>query len=513
MRDRSPPRLPELKGPAYALFLGLWLLVLPIAIAAPLGGAWLRVARDGSAMNLARAGIDLLPPLFLVVTAVLLFLRRRRDMVAALLSLSFLAMTGAFFAAEAFFREIGFGFVRDLLAHGGRCLLILVLLTFPNRRFVPRWAFAVALLLLVWGPFALLGPVALSAEYLGYLLLTALSVFALTVRYRRLSPGRQRQQISWVLFGFAAGTLLLVLAFGFTFVRAAVAPDPGLKLWADVAAQLLAALGVVSYALGLIVSLLRYRLYDADALISRSAVYASMTLLLGAIFAGTVNAIEKIVETSLGRDAGAIAAAVAAAVAALVVTPAYSRINRWAERRFQPALSNLRGELPPCLDDLRETEGMEDLLDEVLGRIVTGVRALRAAILLAEDENGPVLAAASGVERGDAEAWRQGWRPAGEGLALDCDRSDPLFPLRIRLDADRRRGRGTVGWILLGPRPDGSFYGKDEQEALAEIASPIARAIQIVKTRERREAEARAEAGELKARIARLEEKLGEGPS
>ncbi|MGH8575264.1 MAG: hypothetical protein ACREX8_22240, partial [Gammaproteobacteria bacterium] len=84
----------------------------------------------------------------------------------------------------------------------------------------------------------------------------------------------------------------------------------------------------------------------------------------------------------------------------------------------------------------------------------------------------------------------------------------PLFPLRIRLDADRRRGRGTVGWILLGPRPDGSFYGKDEQEALAEIAGPVARAVQIVRTRERHEATARAEAGELKARIARLEEKL-----
>jgi hypothetical protein len=369
----------------------------------------------------------------------------------------------------------------------------------------------VALVLLLWGPFALLGPVPLDVEYLGYLLLLAISVFALTLRYRRLSPGRERQQISWVLFGFAAGTLLLVLAFALTFVRAAVAPDPGPMLWVNFAAQMLAALGTMSFALGLIVSLLRYRLYDADALISRSAVYASMTLLLGAIFAGTVNAIEKIVETSLGRDAGAIAAAVAATVAALVVTPAYSRINHWAERRFQPALSNLRGELPPCLDDLRETEGMDDLLDEILGRIVTGVRAIRAAVLLAEEGGAPTLVAASGVERGEAEAWREGWRPAGEGLALDCDQADPLFPLRIRLDADRRRGRGTVGWILLGPRPDGSFYGKDEQEALAEIANPIARAVQIVKMRERRESEARAEAGDLKARLAHLEEKLGEG--
>src|SRR5688572_10286426 len=113
MADSRPFSLPELKGALYALFLALWLLILPVAIVAPLGGAWFRVEGDASGMALARAGIDLLPPLFLTSTAILLFLRRRRDMVAMLLSLSFLSMTGAFFAAEAFFREVGFGFVRD----------------------------------------------------------------------------------------------------------------------------------------------------------------------------------------------------------------------------------------------------------------------------------------------------------------------------------------------------------------------------------------------------------------
>jgi hypothetical protein len=240
-------------------------------------------------------------------------------------------------------------------------------------------------------------------------------------------------------------------------------------------------------------------------LISRSAAYAAITLLIAAIFAGTANAIEKIVETSLGRDAGAVAAAAAAAVAVLVVTPAYHRIHGWAERRFQRALIELRRELPPCVEDMRETEPMDELLDEILTRIVAGVRSQRAAVLLLDEAGGLEPAASVGVDQAEAEAWRPGWTPAAEGAGLDCDPGDPLFPLRIRLDADRRRGLGTVGWIALGPRPDGSFYGKDEQEALAEIANPVARAVQIVRMRERRDAAMREEKAGLEARIAALE--------
>jgi hypothetical protein len=62
------------------------------------------------------------------------------------------------------------------------------------------------------------------------------------------------------------------------------------------------------------------------------------------------------------------------------------------------------------------------------------------------------------------------------------DAGDPLFPVRMAL----RCPFGTVrGWLLLGSRPDGSLYGKDELEALAEIAPPLRRALAISRHRER----------------------------
>ena len=69
--------------------------------------------------------------------------------------------------------------------------------------------------------------------------------------------------------------------------------------------------------------------------------------------------------------------------------------------------------------------------------------------------------------------------------ALYSDRTDPLFPLRVPLRAD---SVGLVGWLLLGPRPDGSFFGREDRSVLKEIAEPVARAIAIANERTRREA-------------------------
>ena len=44
-----------------------------------------------------------------------------------------------------------------------------------------------------------------------------------------------------------------------------------------------------------------------------------------------------------------------------------------------------------------------------------------------------------------------------------------------------------IGYLLVGPRPDGSIPSKDEQKALAGVSEAIARAIRTVIKREARE--------------------------
>ena len=62
-----------------------------------------------------------------------------------------------------------------------------------------------------------------------------------------------------------------------------------------------------------------------------------------------------------------------------------------------------------------------------------------------------------------------------------------MFPVRVRLRIDSGEAPETVGWLLLGPRPDGTLFGSDEREALAHIAEPVARALHIASLRQSRE--------------------------
>ena len=64
----------------------------------------------------------------------------------------------------------------------------------------------------------------------------------------------------------------------------------------------------------------------------------------------------------------------------------------------------------------------------------------------------------------------------------------PMQTFRSACRFGRRRSDSElIGWLLVGPRPDGSLLSKDEQRALIDVADPITRAIRNVTRREARE--------------------------
>jgi hypothetical protein len=168
----------------------------------------------------------------------------------------------------------------------------------------------------------------------------------------------------------------------------------------------------------------------------------------------------------------------------------------------------MRRDLPLAVGDRRETATLDELLADLLERTAAGTRAQRLAVLL-RDESAFAAAAFHGATAGEVDAWLATRVLDDHGQSLDCDRDDPWFPLRIPLRGDDPE-RTLIGWLLLGPRPDGSFYGRDEREALAEIADPVARAIRIVELREARERRWQSQLRAQQRRIAALERKLAE---
>jgi hypothetical protein len=451
---------------------------------------------------LALVGCGAAVPLVLVAAAILLFLRRRGEAVPALLSLGFLLMSAFNFAANWDNLGLSRG-IADRVGDAAWPIMLAALFAFPSGRFVPRWTAVPAALTPLMAVQSLLQGPSSGSLFLTNLVLAIfclLALAALAARYRRIPAGVERQQLRWVFLGFVCGMLLLAGAsVGIGAQSALASRDPRWEIWMFVTFYPMGTTGMICIALGLIVSVLRYRLYDADAVISRSVTFGALTLLLLGIFAGSEKIIELFGERYFGEELGMLAGGIGAALAAVMIGPLHHRVSHWAEHRFQKQLIKLRRGLPLLVGDLRETAGLEGVAAAVLDAVRSGVRARHAALLV-----GGALADARGIPAEEVEAWRSGWTPAVNG-GLDCDRADRLFPMRVSLEAG---GHGHVGWLLLGPRPDGSFYGKDEQAALSDIADPVARALRIAGAREAGERQRQDREGAQQVVLTALSERL-----
>jgi hypothetical protein len=418
---------------------GLWLAAYRLAWAIALAGAVAAVVVD---QLHALAPVRLLHALLLVAAAVILFRRRTADPVSVMLSLAFLLWAAT--------RALEGEFAAALLDKLRFALFVTGMMLFPSGRFAPRWTLHAMIASWAVALFGMAGVLGLApgAAYTPLsMTCAALAVLALRRRFLCLPPGVQRQQIKWVALGLAAGLALV-----------AVSRVAGIALFFDA--------GVIAIVLGMLAALLRFRLYDADAAISRSTAYAALTVALLASFAASETLIQTVSQDWLGGSAGAVSGGVAAALAAGLMAPLHWRVTNWAEAHFQKRLTALRRDLPPALADLAETVGPYQLAEAVLDHIEPAVRASRAAVLL----NDRVLATRH-IARAEVERW---------AAAAPENEEDPRFSCCLPL---RLEGAGLIGWLLVGPRPDGSAQGKDEREALAEMARPVARALSIATRR------------------------------
>lgn len=479
--------LPPLGGRLLAAYRLSWSLMLASAIGV-VGLSWIDAvaAPEILALRLAKSAV-------LIAVSVILFRRRSRDAIAAMLSLAFLLWTISssidFAAAPAW---------QAMLDRFRFLFFALALLLFPDGQWQPRWTQPLAALIaatFLLGVAEASGIIA-TRFYLPIAIGCVLAALAaLLARYRSLSPGTQKQQLKWVTLGLFGGISLILLA------RSGVALTAGMTMPAAGAVLLegLFQLGVMLLAIGFLISLLRYRLYDAEAAISRSAVYAALTLTLVGTFAASEALIELLGQRLFGMAIGNVSGAIAAAVAAMMLTPLHGRINRWAEQHFQHDLAILKSELPDLLAVLSSSASVEQLAGAVLPQIERGVHATRMALLVDGE-----LAGAHGISPAAAVGLLRGWNPPEPVELLSRDDEDP-FPLRMALRCPLGRVRG---WLLLGPRPDGSFYGKDDLEALTEIARPLQRTLVLVAEREAELVRHRSIIRDLNRSIAALSHRL-----
>lgn len=193
-----------------------------------------------------------------------------------------------------------------------------------------------------WAVDVLEGPVENGAAICIYLLgvCLLLSVYVLVRAWRR-SSGESRRQLLWLVAGATPVPPVIVAAFAFSGADQ------------NSISALLLGLAIVSLVLGAGFSVLRYRLYDVERVITESAAYAIASGTVVLIFIGVIVVISR----STPFDAGSqlpIIAATLAGVAAARASYVWGRraVGRRVNRTRFDAIESMRSGLADPAPDL-----------------------------------------------------------------------------------------------------------------------------------------------------------------
>jgi hypothetical protein len=212
-----------------------------------------------------------------------------------------------------------------------------------------------------------LAPVLLPAALAG-IALVALSLLvaagSLVVRFRR-ARGVERLQLRWLALAAAVASVLLLVAL----VAGGLGRDP------VVLASLALCLALVPLATG--ASILRYRLYDLDRIISRTLAWTALTVLLGLGYAGVV--------LGLGRllpDSSSLAVAAATLAVAAMFQPARRRIQAVVDRRFNRRRYDAARTVDAFAARLRDQVDLDALAGELLAVVDQTMQPATASLWL-----------------------------------------------------------------------------------------------------------------------------------
>lgn len=183
--------------------------------------------------------------------------------------------------------------------------------------------------------------------YMVLIVFIVLSATSLVVRFIR-ARGVERLQLKW--FAFAVVSLILATVAQETL--ADLTPIPMLAwdvLWGVAVLALPVAIGL---------SVLRYRLYEIDRIVSRTVTYLLVVGLLGSVFFGAV----PLITSFLPAESDLAVAASTLAVAALF-NPVRRRVQVWIDRRFNRARYDAQKVMDAFAESLRDRVDATELSD------------------------------------------------------------------------------------------------------------------------------------------------------
>jgi len=215
----------------------------------------------------------------------------------------------------------------------------LFFLLFPGGRFAPRWTSAAIAVDLALTAFSILPPAhsplnannwQLPIEGVGFIGLYLVMIFSQIYRYVSVSNPVQRQQTKWAVFGIVISAVCL-LGLGASFSIPALTQQ---ALYTPII-NTLYPLALLPIPLSIGVAILRYRLWDIDAIINKTLVYGLLTGILGALYAGLIIGLEGLAGIIRGGSVQQPLVLVLSTLAiAALFRPVRNRLQHLIDRRF-----------------------------------------------------------------------------------------------------------------------------------------------------------------------------------
>ncbi|MEZ4727356.1 MAG: GAF domain-containing protein [Caldilineaceae bacterium] len=367
---------------------------------------------------------------------------------------------------------------------------------FPNGRFVPGWsrwcAFVWAGLMFCWllfpalpfnplyGETAERTPFLSSLVFAGY---ASTALYAQAYRYRWTAGPVERIQTRWIVLGFYALFLVVVVRY-FPSALFAELRTPGLPHVLHVLVAFpLSNWFPLAMPVAMTIAILRYRLWVIDPILNRALVYTLLTTLLVTFYIGSVWLLQNTLHT-LTTQSSTIAVVITTAATALLFAPVRHSIQRYIDRTFQRERIDVQTAFSTLQQEIRTMIALPDLLERLVARLTDLLHATHGVIYLADDAGNLIPTKGLGLTDDSVPVLavtpfqRQRLQ---EGTAV-ATATAPEQILLVPLTAPQAERASTlVGVLALGRRLNGQPYLREDLRLLETLGVQAGTALVVAR--------------------------------
>jgi hypothetical protein len=215
----------------------------------------------------------------------------------------------------------------------------------------------------------LLGPQISTFVAASGVLIVPILALSIVSRYR-MSGRVGRQQLKWFILAF----LVAIGGFAAAGIGALISDEPpeaGLVVFGFAGALVPVAIGI---------AILRYNLYDIDRLISRTIAYGAVTGILGAVFVGSILALQGLLAPFTREQTIAVAVSTLAVFA--IFQPVRRRVQATVDQRFDRARYDADQTVRTFASRLRGDMDLGTVSSEIVSTARATVRPTSASVWL-----------------------------------------------------------------------------------------------------------------------------------